>query len=81
MEHADILKNVNLVFIDILDNQEIVLKDTTTAADIPEWDSLTHIQLVVGIEKHFKTRFTSAEIREWKDVGQMCACIQKRLGI
>jgi acyl carrier protein len=75
----DILKQVNDIFIDILDNDDIILTGTTTALDVEEWDSLTHIQLVVAIEKHFKLRFTSMEIRKWKSVGEMCNDIENRI--
>lgn len=75
MERNEILKQVEEIFKDILDNEEIVLSDVTTADDIEEWDSLTHIQLIVAIEKHFKIKFTSKEILSWKNVGEMLDCI------
>jgi acyl carrier protein len=79
MEKEEILKQVNEIFIDVLDNKDIVLNYKTTANDVEEWDSLTHIQLVVEIEKHFKLRFTSSEIRNWNNVGEMCIAIEKKL--
>ncbi len=71
MDKAEILKKVNAVFIDILDNEGIVLTMETTANDVEDWDSLNHIQLVVAIEKHFNIRFTSKEIQSWNNVGEM----------
>jgi len=78
MERNYILSQVNEIFIDTLDNEEVVIEETTQATDVDEWDSLTHIMLVVAIEKHFKIRFTSKEIQSWKDVGEMLNCIQEK---
>jgi acyl carrier protein len=78
MERNEILKQVNSIFIDTLDEEDVIVEETTTANDIEEWDSLTHIQLVVAIEKHFKIRFTSKEIQSWNNVGEMLNCIQEK---
>ena len=75
MERNQILAEVQEIFRDVLDNEEIELQDASTADDIEEWDSLTHIQLIVAIEKHFKIKFTSKEILSWQNVGQMIDCI------
>ena len=76
---SEVLKQVNDIFIDVLENESIVLSRSTTAADIEEWDSLNHINLVVAIEKHFKIRFTSKEIQSWKDVGEMLDTINTKI--
>ena len=76
----EILKQNNDLFRDVLDSEDIVLVPETTADDIEEWDSLSHIQLIVAMEKHFKIRFTTAEINSFKNVGELCAGIQRKLG-
>jgi acyl carrier protein len=78
MEKSEILKQVNAIFIDVLDDEDIVLTYETSADDVEDWDSLNHIQLVVAVEKHFKIRFTSQEIQSWKNVGEMLDCILKK---
>lgn len=74
MDRSEILRQVNAIFIDTLD-EEVTIEEVTTANDVEEWDSLTHIQLVVAIEKHFKIRFTAKEIQSWNNVGEMITCI------
>ena len=71
MDRSEILVQLNKIFIDAIDNEEIQLTNNSTAKDVDGWDSLTHIQLVVAIEKHFKIRFTSKEIQSWKNVGEL----------
>ena len=78
MERNEIYDKLNEIFRDILDNDEIELQDETTANDIEEWTSLTHIQLIVEIEKAFNLRFTSEEILEWNNVGEMVDSILAR---
>ena len=78
MGHAEVIRKVNDIFIDVLDNPDIVLTDETSAGDIAEWDSLNHIQLVVAIEKAFKLKFTAKEIQSWKNVGEMCIAINEK---
>lgn len=75
MEKSEILKRIQSIFQDVLDNEDIELNAETTAEDIEEWDSLSHIQLIVAIEKEFKIKFTSKEILSWKNVGEMIECI------
>lgn len=79
MEKSEVLSQVQDIFRDVLDEEEIVLTETTTANDVEEWDSLTHIQLIVAIEKHFKIKFLSKEILSWKNVGEMVDCIASKI--
>ena len=71
MEKERVLNEVENIFRDILDEESLNLTRETTANDVDGWDSLTHIQLIVSIEKHFKVKFSSKEILSWKNVGEL----------
>lgn len=79
MNYETIMNDVQEIFREVADNPAIVLADETTSEDIEEWDSLTHIQLVVAIEKNFHISFSSDEIGNYKNVGEMCRGIEKKL--
>jgi acyl carrier protein len=79
MDRTRIIQDLNEIFIDIIDNDAISLNNDSTANDVDGWDSLTHIQLVVAIEKHFKIRFTSKEIQGWKNVGELVDSIAGKI--
>ena len=79
MERNEILKKITGVFADNLDLDNLSLSETTTADEVEGWDSLTHVQLVVAVEKAFKIRFNAKEIQSWKNVGEMVASISNRL--
>lgn len=79
MNKDQILNEINNIFKDVLDNDEVTVNPKTTSDDIDEWDSLTHIQLIVAIEKKFKLKFSSTEISNWKDVREMIISIENKL--
>lgn len=75
MSHEDILEQVRKIMLDVFDLDELTISDSTTAKDIEDWDSLSHIRLVVSIEKHFGIRFSTAEIESFDTVGTMVRAI------
>lgn len=75
MHTNQILKEVNNIFIDVLDQEDIVLMRNSTADDVEDWDSLTNMRLIVAIEKHFNIKFTTSEIQKFRNVGEMCDSI------
>lgn len=78
MNEKELLSTIEEIFRDVLDNEDIELTRETTADDIEEWDSLSHIQLIVAIEKDLKIKFTSKEILSWANVGEMIDCIARK---
>jgi len=79
MEKAEIFSKLHEIFLDVFDLDELELTDETSANDIEEWDSLSHIQLIVAIEKAFGIKFTSLEIMKWRNVGEMVTSMQEKL--
>jgi acyl carrier protein len=61
---------VQKVFRAVFDDDQLVLVDNMTADDVPGWDSLGHLNLVIALEKHFGIRFATAEISSLKEEGQ-----------
>ena len=75
MSNEAILETVRETMLDVFDLDDLQISDKTTAKDVADWDSLSHIRLVVAIEKHYKIRFTTAEIESFDNVGAMVRCI------
>ena len=67
------------IFRDQFDDDNIVLTDDTSAKDIAGWDSLTNVKLIVRIEKVYKIRFSTGELVEVNNVGELLALIDKKL--
>lgn len=59
-------------------DDSLVIGPETTARDIAGWDSVTHLDLMVRIERHFGIRFNLAEINGFRDVGELEACVQRK---
>jgi acyl carrier protein len=80
MDQDSIVKELNPIFIDVLDLPDLELTRESNASNVEGWDSLAHINLVVAIEKQYKIKFALGELQELKNVGEMAALILKKVG-
>ena len=71
-------KELQGIFRDVFDDETIELFDEMTAADIEDWDSLTHVQLIVAIEKHFGLKFSADDIMKLKNVEDIIKLIERK---
>ncbi|MCI8378542.1 MAG: acyl carrier protein [Lachnospiraceae bacterium] len=67
------------VFREVFDDDTIEIAPEMTAADIEDWDSLAHVELIVAVEKAFQTKFTTQEIKGLKNVGDFMDLINKKI--
>lgn len=80
MSREEVYVKLNEVFRDVFDDEDITVCDTTTAADIEDWDSLEHISLVLAVESCFGIKFNMGETNSMKNVGAMVDLIIKKIG-
>ena len=82
-ETSDTREQMQTVFRNVFNDDEIVLRDDMTADDVDGWDSLAHINLIIAMERHFKIKFATAEISGLKadgqNIGTFTALVNKKL--
>lgn len=77
MSRDEILVALSRVFEEVL-GRPVELSESTTAADVDEWDSLVQIMLVLESEREFGIRFASSELADLADVGEFVTLIQNK---
>lgn len=79
LDKKEVLRRMNSVFCDVFDDDSLVINEKTTADDIEDWDSLSHITLVAALEREFCVQFDLKEIAKLVDVGGMVELIVRTL--
>lgn len=79
MDDAQILQQLTEIIRDVLNDDTLTLKPDTVAADVPEWDSFNHINIVVATEAKFGIKFKTAELEQLRNVGEFVALIKQKL--
>lgn len=74
-------EKVQVIFQDIFDDKKLWVTETTSAADIEDWDSLGNIDLIVAMENEFKVKFSIKDIQALQNVGDMIRLIEKELAV
>ena len=78
MTREKVFERLNKVFRDVFDDDDITVTETTTSADIDDWDSLEHINLVAAVEQEFGMKFTMGQVVTMKNVGEMVDIILQK---
>ncbi len=73
------LEELTPVFRQVFDDNSIEITRNSTADDIDDWDSLTHMNLVIAVELRFKVKFSLGELQSLKNVGDMLDLINKKI--
>ena len=75
----NVWNDLTAIFRESLDNDSLVLTETTTAKDVEGWDSISHVLIVVAVEKKFRVKFTAGEIQQLQNAGDLAALIRRKL--
>ena len=72
------MQDLEIIFRDVFDDEDIQINVDATANDIDGWDSLAQIRLILQIEKRFSLHFDASEIEKLENVGQMAELISQK---
>lgn len=79
MTEAEIYDRMTGIFRDVFDEDELLLTPQMTAGDVEDWDSLSHIRLILSLEQEFGVRFSTVELGTLKTVGDLARLIGTKL--
>jgi acyl carrier protein len=51
----------------------------TRASDVPGWDSLNHVNVIMAVERHFQVRFKGAQVLKMKNIGDLQRLVDAKL--
>ena len=74
-----VMEQLNVVFREVFQDEQITVKAETTSDDVDGWDSLSHVTLIVAAEARFRVKFTQKELLTMKNVGDLAAAIEGKL--
>ncbi len=78
MEKSEIVSKLTPIFRDVFGNDALVVTDGMTASDVPAWDSLSNINMIIAVEKAFNVKFSIKDVRSLKNVGELVDLIKRK---
>lgn len=80
MSQSESFVKLQNIFRYVFDDESLVIARETSADDIDGWDSLTHVNLIMVIEKEFAIKFSLKEMAGFRNVGDMADLIVSKVG-
>ena len=78
LTREEIFEKITEIFREEFDDDTLVIVDETYSEDIEDWDSLTHVQLIVAVEEEFACKFSTVEVMKLKNVGEFIKLIDRK---
>ena len=75
MSREEVFSRLTKIFREVFDDENIELREDTTAVDIDDWDSFEHVNLIVGIEDEFSLKIPADRVLAIQNVGEMADLI------
>lgn len=79
MERNEIIEKITSIFREVFGDKNIVVKDEMTAADVENWDSLTHMLMITKVEEDLGVKFKLKELNRLKKVGDLISIVESKL--
>ncbi len=79
MKREEIVEKLTTIFHDVFKDNTIVLNDEMTAADVENWDSLTHMLMITKVEEDLGIKFKLKELNRLKKVGDLITIVESKL--
>lgn len=79
MERNEVFEKMTEICRDVFEDDSLTVTESTTAADVERWDSLTHLTLVNELEEMFEVAFTLDEVTGSKNLGELLSALMKHI--
>jgi acyl carrier protein len=78
VEKSEIEWRLTPIFRDVFNDDALVVTEDMTAAQVPTWDSLSNINMIIAVEKAFGVKFSIKDVRNLKNVGELFDLIKRK---
>jgi acyl carrier protein len=78
VEKSEIESRLTPIFRDVFNDDALVVTEGMTAAEVPTWDSLSNINMIIAVEKAFGVKFSIKDVRNLKNVGELLDLIKRK---
>jgi acyl carrier protein len=78
VEKSEIESRLTPIFRDVFNDEALVVTEDMTAAEVPTWDSLSNINMIIAVEKAFGVKFSIKDVRNLKNVGELLDLIKRK---
>lgn len=79
--HDDLLTDVCDVIRKVFAQPNLTLSQNTVAQEVPGWDSLNHLFLVMELERRFSIALSPEEASDLLNIGALCDLIASRQSV